>query len=202
MDQLSYLVSDVKEHRMSRYEIPLTQEGLTCVVGWDPPLGTFFAQVYRDVGHDRHWQLWVGTEMEELPTVEDLSMAIGGTARLSVSLRQQLTSDQATAGFRPNFGTTLLHHLRQHRAHLQDTRRDETKRHDGKVACIWVLVSALAALAPGCTTLRSHHPRQEATAPSLVEAKPVAAPAPQPLAPPSRLDRSTHRQPAHLALNG
>ena len=55
---------------MSRYEIPTTQAGLTCIVGWDPPLGTFYAQIYREVGQRRQWRLWVGTEVAELPTIE------------------------------------------------------------------------------------------------------------------------------------
>jgi hypothetical protein len=45
----------------------------TFIVGWDPPLGTFFAQeeaftVYE--GEDVIW--WIGYTMREIPTLADL----------------------------------------------------------------------------------------------------------------------------------
>jgi hypothetical protein len=37
---------------MSRNTIPARLPGLTVVVGWDNPMGTFFAQVEREQGDD------------------------------------------------------------------------------------------------------------------------------------------------------
>lgn len=58
---------------MSRYVLPKeSSSDSTFVVGWDPPLGTFFAQeeaptVYE--GEDVIW--WIGYGMHEIPTLAD-----------------------------------------------------------------------------------------------------------------------------------
>jgi hypothetical protein len=86
---------------MSRFERALPEEGLL-IVGWDPPLQSFYGQVFpagamarcqdpncwnKDVSHvrrdcyedeDHPWpEPWVGCSFEELPTVERLEEALG-----------------------------------------------------------------------------------------------------------------------------
>lgn len=58
---------------MSRRECPVIG-GDVVVVGWDPPLQTFFGQVYER-GEDGP-SVWVGAG-DRLPTVEDLVDALG-----------------------------------------------------------------------------------------------------------------------------
>ena len=105
----------MKEGRMSRYEIPTTHPGMTCIVGWDPPLGTFFAQVYRRKRpqHPASLVHWIGTDLHEIPTVEAFTVAIAAYVTVPEEIQQQLARD-GRAGFQPNFGARLLHALRQH----------------------------------------------------------------------------------------
>lgn len=59
---------------MSRYVLPKEKDSdSTFIVGWDPPLGTFFAQeeaftVYE--GEDVVW--WIGYQPREIPTLAEL----------------------------------------------------------------------------------------------------------------------------------
>lgn len=58
---------------MSRYVIPSDEKDVTIVVGWDPPLGTFFAQaeiVTVHEGEDLLW--WIGYGMREVTTIAEL----------------------------------------------------------------------------------------------------------------------------------
>lgn len=100
---------------MSRYTIAARPPYHHCVVGYDPPLGTFFAQVYKSKGPRRSPPLvhWVGADFGELPTVEALTAAIAAYVTVPDDIQQQLRRDGA-GGARPNFGTQLLAEL-QHR---------------------------------------------------------------------------------------
>lgn len=100
---------------MSRYPTPTIQPGQTCVVGWDPPLGTFFAQVHACPTAKRRTRLllWVGTDIEEIRTVEELAQALAPYANLPANLQRQLEADRRGAGFRPNLGTRLLRQLQR-----------------------------------------------------------------------------------------
>jgi hypothetical protein len=102
---------------MSRYDIPAHDPHYTCVVGYDPPLGTFFGQVFRlkngrqppGVVH------WLGTDLHEIPTVTDLAHAIQDYAIIPDAIWQQLEADRHASGFRPNFGTWLLERIHHDR---------------------------------------------------------------------------------------
>ncbi|HUR84198.1 MAG TPA: hypothetical protein VMY78_02535 [Solirubrobacteraceae bacterium] len=59
---------------MSRHAIALTG-GRELVVGWDPPLQTFFA-IVRAPEQDQP-ELWVGTDLHELYELDDLARALG-----------------------------------------------------------------------------------------------------------------------------
>ena len=99
---------------MSRYQIPTRELRYACVVGWDPPLGTFFARIEDTtvaVEDPRREVLWVGTGLHELVTVDALANAIAAYAVLPLALYQQLASEHRTIGFRPTFGTRILQDL-------------------------------------------------------------------------------------------
>jgi hypothetical protein len=99
---------------MSRMEIGLP-EGALLVVGWDPPLATFYAQVFergtthtcdvtgcfieeqhvRRACHDELIELWVGMSHAELPTLEDLERALDANASsLSEAAKAELRKAQ------------------------------------------------------------------------------------------------------------
>jgi hypothetical protein len=102
---------------MSRYAIPAYDPHYTCVVGYDPRLGTFFAQVFRVKNGQPPPGVvqWVGTGLHEIPTIADLAQAIQDYAIIPDAIWQQLEADRHTVGFRPNFGTWLLARLRRDR---------------------------------------------------------------------------------------
>lgn len=76
---------------MSRYPIESPRPDRDIIVGWDPPLGTFFAQEYRtDVPADEEdmaW--WVGYIPNELPSLE--------TLRAKLSEREIVLDDETAA---------------------------------------------------------------------------------------------------------
>lgn len=62
---------------MSRYVIE--DDGRReVVVGWDPPLGTFFAQVFAPQLSDDEWELiWaIGQSPREVTTTDELALAL------------------------------------------------------------------------------------------------------------------------------
>ena len=98
---------------MSRYTIPAHAPHLTCVVGYDPPLGTFFAQVIdptQPEDDERHVPLWVGTDVEEIVSVAALVTALSDWAVRPESITAQLAADQQTQGFRLNCGLAFVQH--------------------------------------------------------------------------------------------
>jgi hypothetical protein len=62
----------------------------TAVVGWDEPLQTFFAQIYAN----SRISLWVGTNFQELPEVDDLQNAISSHVELDSQTRADLFFDR------------------------------------------------------------------------------------------------------------
>lgn len=58
---------------MSRYAVPASGKE-SFIVGWDPPLGTFFAQEYGPSLEDDEDNLvwWIGYEPGEVTTIADL----------------------------------------------------------------------------------------------------------------------------------
>ncbi len=100
---------------MSRHTIAALHPQHTCVVGYDPPLGTFFAQLWDQSipAAEEQLVLWVGTTLEEIPTVHALATTLHAYAVIPADVWQRLESEQRTLGFRPNLGTFLMQHLRK-----------------------------------------------------------------------------------------
>lgn len=84
---------------MSRYAI---REGadLEVVVGWDPPLQTFFVQVYIPEGRpsgDDQILVWEGTEPEAITDVEQVRELVGEHAEVSDQVLMRLENDRKTS---------------------------------------------------------------------------------------------------------
>jgi hypothetical protein len=88
---------------MSRYHVKTN--GYTIVLGWDNPLETYFAQVWKgepESAENRHPDfpslgphplLWLGTERHQVPTVEELMVKLRPYVELPPSVREQLKAD-------------------------------------------------------------------------------------------------------------
>lgn len=106
---------------MSRYTITVTSEGHTdpdAVIGFDPPLRTFFLQAFLDEAGD-DLALWLGTRDREFETLDTLHAAARTKGYDFIPLPQdvamQLADDRATEVNRPPHDGPLAAFLR----HLQ-----------------------------------------------------------------------------------
>jgi hypothetical protein len=95
---------------MSRYSVRCYEpQYFLCVVGWDGPLETYFAQVIDRKSLDASERdkpateadydaanlvLWCGTATGELPRVADLSAAIAAWAELPAELARRLEEER------------------------------------------------------------------------------------------------------------
>ena len=71
-----------------------------CMVGWDPPLQTFFGQVYKVDEEDERVEedkdgndgmiLWVGTRHAEIQSVDDLARKLQFHVMLPENIRKEL----------------------------------------------------------------------------------------------------------------
>ena len=69
---------------------------LSIVVGWDNPLGSFFAQVSgRGEPEDRDLKLWVGAGPGRVPTPEDLAALVGPYGEIPAEILAGLEEDYA-----------------------------------------------------------------------------------------------------------
>ncbi|MBP5977400.1 hypothetical protein HW132_32980 [Brasilonema sp. CT11] len=59
---------------MSRYHLESSRYA-DIVIGWDAPLGTYFAQVWNSKDDDEP-VLWIGTDLHELASVDALQVAL------------------------------------------------------------------------------------------------------------------------------
>lgn len=78
---------------MSRHRIAETPKEI--VVGWDPPLQTFFLQILDPAKDEEEIVLWIGMRQNELPEVADLAAALAPYAALTPELAQQLEAEKA-----------------------------------------------------------------------------------------------------------
>lgn len=83
---------------MSRHEIRPRDPGHKVIVGWDPPLQTFYAQVINRRSEKRHsdpkFILWLGCQMNEFPDIESLRHRLRDFAYLSTEIRAKLRADK------------------------------------------------------------------------------------------------------------
>lgn len=105
---------------MSRYEIPARNPNRICVLGWDPPLATYFAQIFDttptlgplpDDGPDH----WIGATEGEIPTVADLIAQLARWATVNPDLADRLEADRVAepAWNRPAELGELIAHLQR-----------------------------------------------------------------------------------------
>lgn len=110
---------------MSRYTITVTgtvtgkvRSDPDAVIGYDPPLRTFFLQAFPHEETDEP-ALWLGTRDRAFETLEDLhhaALARGYDLPLSPELAARLVDDKAAASRRPEQDgilADLLKHLNQ-----------------------------------------------------------------------------------------
>lgn len=63
--------------KMSRHTLTVSKRQKTdpdAVIGYDPPLRTFFLQAFADPNTEMH-ELWLGTALEEYPSLESIVSA-------------------------------------------------------------------------------------------------------------------------------
>ncbi len=106
---------------MSRYTITVTSQGRSdtqAVIGYDPPLRTFFLQAFPDETGD-DLALWLGTCDREYETIDALHMAALSRGHsfmpLPADVATQLNADRADEAERPPHDGPLAAFLR----HLQ-----------------------------------------------------------------------------------
>jgi hypothetical protein len=80
---------------MSRYELVARKGRYQVFVGWDPPLETYFLQVYDTQARDPESQpfTWLGASGEHLDYT-DLTRALEPFAELPLDIAAKLSSDR------------------------------------------------------------------------------------------------------------
>jgi hypothetical protein len=100
---------------MSRYTIASHDPRYEVIVGWDPPMRTYFGQVFVttiEEDDDAACVLWVGLEVQALTTVAALQDALQAYATLSAAVVAQLEHDQVHTPPPSALQTRLLQWLR------------------------------------------------------------------------------------------
>jgi hypothetical protein len=83
---------------MSRHEITAFDPLNTVIVGWDPPLQTFFAQVkstlLEETDPDDPFLLWIGCSLREIYSVDGLVGPLRPYAKLDAETCKALYEDK------------------------------------------------------------------------------------------------------------
>jgi len=86
---------------LSRHEIPGFSLANKIVIGWDPPLQTFFVQVIDRkaelADRDDKFILWLGTSLREIYEVEQLARVVSLFAHVTPAMRATLYADKDEA---------------------------------------------------------------------------------------------------------
>ncbi len=78
---------------MSRHQLPTKSRRFQVFVGWDPPLQTYFAQVYYSKGkEDDHPFIWLGADKRV--TWHEIVQAISPYAAVSLEVAERLVEDK------------------------------------------------------------------------------------------------------------
>ncbi|MBN9505385.1 MAG: hypothetical protein J0I69_05105 [Altererythrobacter sp.] len=105
---------------MSRYAITISSPARTddnATIGYDPPLRTYFLQAFENPKTE--WpDLWMGTRIEEFPTLASLLGALAEKGFVIDGLTASITDAMATEAARPRRGSVaerygLLDHLQK-----------------------------------------------------------------------------------------
>jgi hypothetical protein len=79
---------------MSRYTFEGNRAELTIVVGWDNPLGSYFAQVWDGGGHEeRDLRLWVGAGPDLVSTTAALAALVAPYGEIPSEILAKLEND-------------------------------------------------------------------------------------------------------------
>lgn len=81
---------------MSRHDLDPFNPAHEVVVGWDPPTGTYFAQVLNtaaDEESDAYTVLWIGTNFGEVPDLGTILATVRPYAHVPDSLVDDLLED-------------------------------------------------------------------------------------------------------------
>ena len=102
---------------MSRYAIAPQDPRYEVIVGWDPPMQTYFGQVFLLTieEDDTACVLWVGLEVQALTAVAALQAALQAYATLPAAVVAQLEHDQASTPPPSALQVRLLQWLREAR---------------------------------------------------------------------------------------
>ena len=80
---------------MSRRIITANKPHIQVVVGWDPPMETFFAQVHDEqLDEDDNPIAWIGVTKGQVPNLDDLAIAIEPYANITPDELLQLAADR------------------------------------------------------------------------------------------------------------
>lgn len=83
---------------MSRHEIRPRDPAHKIIVGWDPPLCTYFAQVIdrqkEAAGEDEKFVLWIGCSYREISEIEELRIRIKPWAYINGDIGTKLYGDR------------------------------------------------------------------------------------------------------------
>lgn len=84
---------------MTRYELRGREPYVALAVGWDPPLSTYFVQVWDERVDDEEEALllWGGCYTREIPSVDKLADVMNPYATLTPEVRAQLERDRTAA---------------------------------------------------------------------------------------------------------
>jgi hypothetical protein len=85
---------------MSRYQLTPRSgyENYLCVIGWDRPLATYFAQVIATSDHDDDIEVfWQGSDHAECPRPDELLAALAKWAVVPPELKAKLLQDRLEA---------------------------------------------------------------------------------------------------------
>ena len=92
---MTYTDSNAGRVAGARYEVDLP-DGSWWELGWDPPLATFYAQLYAAVGGDEPPAAWHGIRPAQHPDVDSLEEALGWV--VPADIRAELEADRAALG--------------------------------------------------------------------------------------------------------
>jgi hypothetical protein len=96
---------------MSRHILTAKDPALRVVVGWDPPLATFFLQVEdlrkEDDEDEDPMVAWLGFEPDEIPTVEALAEKLAPWAEIPMETRLRLAAERLVNNGDPRVEATL-----------------------------------------------------------------------------------------------